>query len=270
MKILIAGGSGFIGTYLYGYLSKSHDVHRTFNHSLIEGGIHYNIVENEFNEIATQKYDIIINNINPLALPYQYVVKSISDIVNKCKNDNSWLINVSSIFADEQNKLNDAYSLKKHIADEIIIGEMKGHKYTSLRFPQIFDYARLAKKSQAGLYYFIDAVRNREKIMLFANCRDVARNYFSVELLLDAIKYTIENSISGLHNVFVPAHTLNLKEIVALIAGMNGGYDAESMIQQSEKEGITYHIPLVSVAFAQWYTGASDFSYYLSKAYHFE
>jgi nucleoside-diphosphate-sugar epimerase len=270
MKVLLVGGTGFIGTYLYKDLINCHQVIRTYCHTPVADSVYFNAESDLISEIVPENFDIIINNINPSITSYKSVAAYITDLVCKCRKDNSWLINISSVSADEQNKFNDSYSLKKHIADEIIIGEMKGHKYTCLRFPQIFDYARLAKKSQAGFYYFIDAVRNREKIMLFANCRDVARNYLSVELLLDAITYTIENNISGLHNVFVPAHTLNLKEIVALIAGMNTDYDAESLIQQSEKEGITYHIPLVSVAFAQWYTGARDFSYYLSKAYHFE
>jgi nucleoside-diphosphate-sugar epimerase len=268
MKILLIGGTGFIGTYLYENLSTRYEVGRTYSTSFIESGIHYDVEKDLPDDIINCKYDLIINNINPLFLSYLQLVKSIEDITALCKKNNAWLINISSLSADENNKFNDSYSLKKHIADEIVLLEMKLHNYTILRFSQVFDYKGIARKSQAGLYFLIDAVKKSESISLFANSEAMMRNYIPIDLLISSINYTIEKKILGLHNIYVPSHTTSLSDIIGILAQINPFFDAETLIKKGEKTGQVYHIPPVSDHFSQWFNSVKDFKYYLSKTFH--
>ena len=268
MKILLVGGTGFIGNYLYENLCLLNHVDRTYAKSMVEGGIHYDIELQSVDGAIKDKYDLIINNINPLSLSYQHLAKSIEELTAASKKNNSWLIHISSLFADERNKFNDSYSMKKHIADEIIMREMQGYNYTILRFPQVFDYRGMAKKSQAGLYFLIDAIRRSEPVSLFANSETMIRNYIPVDILISSINYTIGKNILGLHNVYLPAHTTSLRNIVDLLAEMNQNYDTTLMVKTGEKPGITYYIPPVSDQFSEWGRSFRDLKYYLSKTFH--
>jgi len=268
MKILLIGGTGFIGTYLYEDLCIRNTVDRTYAKSSIEGGTHYDVAQHSIDEIIKAQYDLVINNINPLSLSYQQVGKAIEELTAACKKYHSRLINISSLSADGQNKFNDSYSMKKHIADEIIMSEMQGYNYTILRFPQVFDYKGKAKKTQAGLYFLIDAIKKSEPISLFVNSGTMFRNYIPIDILISSVNYTMEKNISGLHNVYVPAHTSSLRNIINLFAEMNPNYDTTAMLQKGEKQGQTYYIPPVSEQFDEWSKSFRDLKYYLSKTFH--
>ena len=144
MKILIVGGTGFIGGYLRQHLlNNNYDVDFTSRSNNF--GIKYDALTDELSSCIEQKYDYVINNINPQHLKYNTSVKNDESVIEYCKKYNSNLIHISSLFATERNKNTSAYNLKKYFSEELIKQELDLNKCTILRFPQVFD-----EKGQAG------------------------------------------------------------------------------------------------------------------------
>jgi len=268
MKILLVGGTGFIGSYIYNHLSVANHVDRTYSSSIVDGGVYYDIERHTITDVINDVYDLVIFNINPANISYQHMVKAMEDVILVCKARNMWLLHVSSIFADEQNRLNDSYSMKKHVLDDMILAEMKGFDFSIARFPQVFDYKGLAVKSQAGFYYLVQAVQKIEVISVFPNADDMIRNYIPIDLLIGSIQYIIDHKILGLHNVYIPSHTKALGHIIRTLSKFNSAYDRTMMSKIGEKGGSVYYLPPASEEFRGWFTTVKDFEYYLLKVYN--
>lgn len=262
MDILLLGGTGFVGTYLYELLSNHHNVDRTYAASQIPNTIRYDVTVDVLAEVVRKPYDVVINNINPNAISYSHITRATEELVQLCLDRNVWLLNISSIFADEANRQIDSYSLKKFLVDELIIQEMPEGMWTIMRFPQIFDYNGLARSSQAGLFFLINAIEKQDSIELFSNC-DEPRNYLAVEQVVQSLMLTLEHRWKGVQTVYNPDHTITLRQLTKMLAEI-AGYDSRK-ISVGQKKGATYLLPPPSPVFESWTETLPDMRYYLSK-----
>jgi dTDP-4-dehydrorhamnose reductase len=253
VDILILGGGGFVGHYLYNALNKDFRVERTYATHPLPGAFHLDLREQALTAVIDRPYDIVINNINPLHFSYRETAASAEAIAEYCRQHGAWLINISSVSAHDRNRHNDSYSLKKHIVDEIVVQELDG-SHTILRFPQIFDLKGLSRKSQPGLFFMVDAIRQGRPLSLFKNATE-PRNYLFIDILTTAVRFAIDQRIRGIHTVYVPHHTLSLYRLATLMGEHRGGYNSE-LITIGTTNGATYFLPEVSDAFRSW---AADF-----------
>jgi len=240
MKILILGGTGFVGSYLYNHLKNNYEVDFTSTSKTI--GIRYNIEKDSLIDSITKNYDIIINNINPCNLNYSTYVKSLEEIIFLCKEKNIWLIQVSSLSAQNNNRNLNPYNLRKSICDDIIKQELPIEKYTILRFPHLFDNIGLARKSQSGFYYLLDSIKLNKPINLFSNFRLCLRNYLPIELLLNFFDVVLEYKKKGIYNAYLDSFTFKFDELINTLIKLNDNYNFDKLISIGKNEGLIYSI----------------------------
>ncbi len=240
MKILIVGGTGFVGGYLCNHLvKKNYSVDFTSYTSNL--GIKYDASTSNLSDAVSERYDIVINNINPQNLNYNISIKNDESIIDYCKKNNSFLIHVSSVFATEKNKNINSYSLKKAFSEELVKQELNESSYTIIRFPQLFDYVGLAKKSQGGLYYLLECAKYKRPISMFSNYAMCHRNYLPIEIALNIIEIIIENKITGVLNAHIDSFTLPFADLIKVIVSLNPNYE-ESIISVGNNFGLTYSL----------------------------
>ncbi len=240
MRILIVGGSGFVGSYLYDSLKQHHSVKMTY-FSSDNSGIKYNAETDSISDLVTEKFDIVINNVNPERLSFTGVSKNIESVIEYCKNNSAKLIQISSFFASADNRNSNSYALKKAISEDIIQSEMTSDSYAILRFAQLFDYNGLSRKTQGGLYYLAESVKKKIPLNLFANHANCPRNYMPVELLIEIVEQVISHNIKGLHNAYFNSFTLSFKELIATFDKFNGD-DYNSPLELGTRDGMSYSI----------------------------
>jgi len=265
MKILILGGTGFVGSYLYNNLKNKHAVDYSSTSNI--NGLKYNAETDLLRDVLDKKYDIIINNINPLQIGYSAFVKSIVELISLCKETNSWLIQVSSLSAQAGNRNMNSYNLKKAICDDIIMQELPNSGYTILRFSQLFDKYGLARESQSGLYYLLDSIKTNKPISLFSNYRSCVRNYLPIELLLLFFDKIIDNHKTGLFNSYIDDFTLNFPHLINELTRLNPKYNKENLISVGKIIGLNYSIERQSDELVELIDTQSLISYF-KQAYN--
>ncbi len=240
MKILLVGGTGFVGSYLREYLvMNNYSVDFTScNNSL---GIQYNAFTSNIFNVINEKYDIVINNINPQNLPYDISIKNDDSIIEYCKKNNSFLIHISSLFASELNKNDSPYSLKKSFSEMLINQALKNNKYVILRFPQIFDSIGLARRSQQGLYYLLESIKFNRPITMFSNFRDCYRNYMPIEIVVNIIQLIITQKMTGVVNSHIDSFTFRYEDLLTDLVSLNPDYNTD-LITVGDKFGLQYVI----------------------------
>jgi nucleoside-diphosphate-sugar epimerase len=240
MKILIVGGTGFIGSYLYNHLTKlNYLVHFTSRKSKF--GIKYDASTMNLSDVVCERYNIVINNINPQNLNYNISIKNDESIIDYCKKNNSFLIHISSLFATEKNRNANSYSLKKAFSEEIIRQELNESKYTILRFTQVFDYNGKSIISQKGLHYLFECVKYNRPISMFSNYKDCYRNYLSIDVLVNMISVVIENKITGVLNAHIDSFTMSFLDLIKTITSLNPNYN-KNFINIGDNIGLAYAI----------------------------
>jgi nucleoside-diphosphate-sugar epimerase len=268
MNILIIGGTGFLGSYLNLHLNEKHRVDFTYANELAENGIRYRAGKDLLKEVTDKKYDVVINNINPLNLSYIQTLQCIEDVVSFCNYSNAKLIHISSVSALPENRFSNSYNLKKAIPEDYIQTEINSDNYSILRFTQLFDAKGLSRKSQAGLYYLLKEIKSNNPITIFSNNKACYRNYMPVELAISIIEETIIQKLTGVFNAHLDAFTLSFDELIKKLAGLNKNYNSKELIVVGEKEGLPYYIPKQSNELISKINVPHDLKHYLTNAYN--
>ena len=170
-NILILGGSGFLGSYLAEFLKPHYAVDVTST----QGGIatlQFDVLKNKF--AILDKYECVVNCMVSNQIDdkknFNVNVKGTRSILEHLQNNRCHYVNISSVFATAENFRQNNYSLTKHLTDEVV-RSFEGRpflKLTTLRFSQIYDAVGKARKTQAGLFYFAEKIKNQETLTLFA------------------------------------------------------------------------------------------------------
>jgi nucleoside-diphosphate-sugar epimerase len=267
MNILIIGGTGFLGSYLRKHLADFYHVDHTYANSESPGGIRYRAGEDRLNDVVHKKYDIIVNNINPLSLTYSQALSSTEDVVSFCNQTHARLIHISSVSAIFENRFSNSYNLKKAIAEDLVRTETVTAGSSILRFTQLFDADGLSRASQAGLYYLLKEIKYNRAITVFSNHKACLRNYMPVELAVKMVRSVIEKNLSGIFNAHLDAFTLSFDELLKTLTSLNKGYDSNELIKPGDKEGLAYVIPGQSDELAATIGKEETIGHYFANAY---
>jgi nucleoside-diphosphate-sugar epimerase len=244
MDILIIGGTGFLGSYMRNYLSSKHSVDYTYASQKHEdqSGFIYQAGKDSLCQILNKRYDIIINNINPLSLTYNQVVTCIEDLILFCDVSNTKIIHISSVSALYENRFANSYNLKKAIAEDLIRAQIPEENYAILRFTQLFDDKGLSRTSQTGLYYLLKEIKNQKPISIFSNNKECYRNYMPVELAIRMIETIINKNFCGIFNAHLDRFTLSFDELILKLTRLNKNYNSKKLISIGDKIGLKYFI----------------------------
>lgn len=244
MNILIIGGTGFLGSYIRQYFSSIHSVDYTYASHIhpMESGIRYQAGKDSLHQITNKRYDVIINNINPLSLSYGQVVACTEDLILFCGYSNAKLIHVSSVSALYENRFSNSYNLKKAITEDLIRAEIPEENFAVLRFTQLFDDKGLSRTSQAGLYYLLKEIKSQNPISIFSNNKDCYRNYMPVELAIKMIEAIVNKNLCGIFNAHLDRFTFSFDELIRNLTGLNENYNSRELISVGDKIGLLYYI----------------------------
>lgn len=228
-KILIIGGSGFIGSSLCNRLKKNYDVTNYDLNENIVPGIKYingNINDLISVENAIKKNDYVFNlagqteleesQTNPYAV-FKNNVLGIINILNACKKYKiKRLIVASTVYV--YSNLGGYYSISKKCAEQITKEYSKRHKlkYTIIRFGSI--YGPGARKGNA-IYDILKMAVNKKKISYWGT-GDERREYIHVDDAtkgcVDILEKRYENKTimcSGMQSTKVSDMLVMIKEI---------------------------------------------------------
>lgn len=268
MNILILGGTGFLGTYMRNCFNTKFSVDFSYANQVINDGIKYQVGKDLLHQVINKKYEVIINNINPLNLSYTDVVACTEDLIAFCSLSNSKLIHISSVSSLYENRFSNGYNLKKAIAEDLILTEMQKDSFTILRFTQLFDSKGLSRKSQAGLYYLLKEIKQNNPISLFINNKECYRNYMPVEYAIKMIATVIDENLNGVFNAHLDAFTLSFDELLEQLARLNEHFDTRKLIKVGNKIGLTYHIANESKELVSFISKDDNLFAYFKEAYN--
>lgn len=251
MKILILGGSGLVGNYIKLELEKIHEVTAT-SRTERDHYILFNLNDEKTYSVIDNSYDFVIDCTVDYNLSLQDKIRN--EVLGKEKllrlllQNKTHYIAISSVSATNENKNLSDYNFSKFLSDETIKHFSTLYKLpcTILRYAQIFDYDEKAKKIQGALYYFIESFRSNQTLNVFGNANR-KRSYMPIEILVKTIKKTIEEKITGTHDIIMP-DTYSAQDLISVFGEMTT-YSLSNLNYQPEKSISEYTIPRCSPTF---------------------
>jgi len=254
VKVLILGGTGLVGSNLVKVLSKANTVDYTSRSGKNESLL-FNISKPETFVICNNNYDVIINCIvdytSEIETRLQQDILDKFNLLEFVSTHTSHYIDVSSISALEENKLNSDYNFSKYLAEQVTVYCARKFKfnYSILRYAQVFDQEEKARVVQKGLYYFVDSFRNQTVLNVLGDA-DFKRSYIPVEILCKTIEYAMQNSIYGPHNVIMP-ELFSSKDLIKIFSNQKL-LNEEKIIFKPAEPSTQYFVPPCSTYFNEF------------------
>ena len=254
-KLLILGGTGFVGTYVRRELEVDHDVETTSTSGA--GATHaFDITRPEHHALVTGGgHDAIVNcsvrRAGTLAELYEVNVAGLAQLVLALQGTPVHLIQISSFSGTLANRHATDYGLTKFLGDELVThvgGGRHALRAASLRFGQIFDVAGQSKSSQPGLHRWVAELRAGNSVKVFGAAGK--RSYLPVLVVARAIRHAFARELTGVHDVVAPdAYTpLELARLLAAAAG----HDDTKLVIDPHARAFDYTIPSCSPEFQAW------------------
>jgi len=254
-KLLILGGTGFVGTYVRRELEVDHDVETTSTTGA--GATHaFDITRPEHHALVTGGgHDAIVNCsvrlTGTLGELYDVNVRGLAQLVLALRDAPLHLIQVSSFSGTLANRNATDYGLTKFLGDELVAHAGDGRhalRAASLRFGQIFDVAGQSKSSQPGLHQWAAELRAGNPVKVFGAAGK--RSYLPVLVAARAIRRALARQLTGVHDVVAPdAYTpLELASLLAAAAG----HDDTKLVVDPHARAFDYAIPTCSPEFQAW------------------
>ena len=254
-RILILGGTGFVGGFVRRELERDHDVETTSTSGA--GATHvFDVTCAEHHALVVGGgYDAIVNcsvrRAGSLAELYEVNVSGLAQLVLALQATPVHLIQVSSFSGTLANRNATDYGLTKFLGDELITHAGSGKqplRSACLRFGQIFDAAGQSASSQPGLHQWAAKLRGGEAIRVFGAAGK--RSYLPVPVVARAVRHALERELIGVHDVVAPDAYTPL-ELATLLASAAGA-DASKIVVDHEARAFDYTIPACSSEFAAW------------------
>jgi nucleoside-diphosphate-sugar epimerase len=262
-RILILGGTGFVGGYVHRELAADHDLETTSTTGA--GASHaFDITRAEHRTlIAEGGYRAVVNctvrRAGTLAELYEVNVRGLADLVLALRDTPLHFIQISSFSGTLANRNATDYGLTKFLGDELLAHVGGGRhplRAASLRFGQIFDAAGRSASSQPGLHGWVAQLRAGAAIRVFGAAGK--RSYLPVQVVARAVRHALARELTGVHDVVAPDSYTPL-ELARLLAAA-AGRDDSSIAVDHEARAFDYAIPSCSPAFQAWIAGQESCS----------
>ena len=261
-RVLVLGGSGFVGSYIRDELARDHDVETTS--STGASATHaFDVLrlDREAALLLGDGFDVIVNCIvrrrGSLEDLFAVNVRGTVDVMAVAADLPIHVVQVSSILATEANRHLSDYSLTKFVADEVLVRRSAGAacRLAVLRFGQVFDSAGRSRDSQPGLHRWATQLRAGEPVDVFAG-GTARRSYIDAGSAARAVRHAIEHGLTGVHDV-VPAVAYAPADLVRWVARLGGHAHAEIRLI-NDTVPVEYAIPPCSPAFQSWMAREPD------------
>lgn len=200
MKILIAGGSGFVGTNLAKHLSKKHDLTLLSRSKKLVDGFEQVITWDMLDESSIEQFEVVINlcgyNIGQKrwsdAVKHKIIssrIEPTTKLTELIGDKNIWLINASAIgfysFSktrqDEDEYIkSDSLSFSQQIVDkwESAVRDSKLNKYTLLRFGVVIGGGGvLDKMTMTAKLGVLTKFASGKQLMTWVSIHDLCRAF---------------------------------------------------------------------------------------------
>jgi nucleoside-diphosphate-sugar epimerase len=256
-RVLILGGSGFLGSYLRQELAADFEVETTSSSgSTTTHAFDISRSEHHASVVLGGGYDVVVNCIvrygDTLAELFEINVRRFAELALALRQTSCHFVQASTFSATPENRHLTDYGLTKFLADEFLLQCVRGAPVRAaiLRFGQIFDLAGRSARSQPGLYRWISQIRRNEPIDVFAGSI-ARRSYLPVELATKAIRLCIERELEGVHDV-VAREAYTPSELAALLVQSAPHYRGDVRVSKTA-QAFAYRIPDCSPAYAPWF-----------------
>jgi nucleoside-diphosphate-sugar epimerase len=256
-RILVLGGTGFVGEYVRRELEGDHDVETTSTTGA--GATHaFDITRAEHHaRIAWGGYGAVVNctarRTGTLAELHEVNVRGLADLAFALRDTPLHFIQVSSFFGTHANRNTSDYGLTKFLGDELLAhvgGGRNPLRVASLRFGQIVDAAGRSASSQPHLHQWVVKLRAGESIRVYGAAGK--RSYLPVRVVARAVRHALAHELTGVHDVVAPDAYTPL-ELAGVLAAA-GGRDASQIVVDPDARAFDYVIPSCSPAFQAWIT----------------
>jgi nucleoside-diphosphate-sugar epimerase len=262
-KVLILGGTGFVGRFVRRELEGDHEVETTSTTGA--GASHaFDITRPEHHALVVGGgYRAVVNcSVRLAGTPaelYEVNVHGLARLVLALRDTPLHLIQVSSFSGTPANRHASDYGLTKFLGDALVTQVGDGRhalRAASLRFGQIFDPAGGSARSQPGLHQWAEKLRAGEPIKVFGAAGK--RSYLPVAVVARAIRRALARHLIGIHDVVAPeAYTpLELARLLAAAAG----HDDQKLVVDRDARAFDYAIPACSPELQAWLAEQEDCS----------
>jgi len=229
-KILILGGSGYLGQYISRRFEASEkyqvcigDITGTPS-SVNCTFIHVDALNKPDLKNAIKSNDIIINCIgqitNPINVCLRINTEGIANIIDSVALYKKKLFHISTVavygsklYVDEQAELNpeSPYSACKAFAEFQVISLAMIQNSCILRLPNLY-----GENQPKGLIAYIKKSLSTDRILQFNNDGSLLRYFLHVQDCAEAIFIAVEKELSGIFNVTAP-DKCTIKELIEMI-----------------------------------------------------
>jgi nucleoside-diphosphate-sugar epimerase len=267
-RVLVLGGSGFVGGYLRDELASGYEVETTSSTGQ-HANYAFDLLRREHHALLLRGgWDAVVNcsvrRTGALAELFDVNVRGLAELAFALKDTRLHFVQVSTLLAAPENRHLGDYGLTKFLADELLLqcSRSGSLRPAILRFAQIFDLAGKSASSQPGLHHWVSQIRRREPIEVFTGSA-AKRSYLPVQLVARAVRHCLDRELVGVHDVIAPEAFTPL-ELARLLA-QHAGYGQEKIRLSSSKTPASYFIPGCSPEYRSWFAEQKTCSEYFRR-----
>lgn len=210
-KILIIGGSGYLGYNLFNYLIKQGyqvtigDIKNDYN---VNEYLYFDLLD-ESTFPAFDKFNIIINCAgqitNPIHLCYSLNTNGINTLTKQLENKEIHFIQISTAAiygsvatANENTPVNPEtpYAACKSFAEFLIINNLKNMSFAILRLCNLY-----GENQPKGFFAYLLKAASTDKMLEFNNDGSLSRYFIHVEDSCQAIMLALQYKLTGIYNI---------------------------------------------------------------------
>jgi len=234
-KIILFGGSGFVGNAVHRQLESNHSLNVTncdliINQADNSNAIQANILNLKLVKNIIKDHDLIINFTgqitNPIFNCLQLNTTGIMNICKAVKKYNKKLIQISTVnvygtteYADESTILNPEtpYSTLKAVSEKIIENMIPESNYAILRLSNLF-----GKGQPKGIFNYIMKSLQNDRKLHFNNDGSLFRHYHCLDDFVEEIEKIVSlNDFTGIYNI-KGEDSYSIKDLVSIFEEVFG------------------------------------------------